>query len=305
MNFMKTIPKIGAALLLVALAFSCKQAEATAEESPATEAANDAAATQEIAPNASKTKVPDRKLVRTADIKFKVKDVAQSTYAIESAVNRFGGLIVSNNLQSQVGSRTRTKISRDSIVETTRYTVENNLTLRIPNSALDTVVKAVAKEVDYLDYRVFKADDVALRMLSNQLAQQRNDKHNGRLSKGIDKGKKLNQITVAEDNLLGKDEQSDQAAIENLSLQDQVNYSTVTLALYQNESMKHEMLAIEKTAGDYGNFGLEIWDGIKTGWYILERIIAFVVQLWSVILIGGIVVFLFRKYLNKKKPAIF
>lgn len=297
---MKTIPKIGAALLLAALAFSCKQAEATA-----TEATSDAAMTQEIAPNASKTKVPERKLVRTADIKFKVKDVAQSTYAIENAVNRFGGLIVSNNLQSQVGSRTRSKISRDSIVETTRYTVENNLTLRIPNTALDTVVKTITKEVDYLDYRVLKADDVALRMLSNQLTQQRNDKHNGRLSRSIDEGKKLNQIAVAEDNLLGKDVQSDQAAIENLSLQDQVNYSTVTLALYQNESMRQEMLAIEKTAGDYGNFGLEILDGLKTGWYILERIIAFIVRLWSVILIGGIVIFIFRRWINKKKPAIF
>lgn len=301
---MKTIPKIGAAMLLVALAFSCKQAEMTTEEAAATETTNDAMI-QEIAPHASKTKIPERKLVRTADIKFKVKDVAKSTYAIENAVNRFGGLITSNNLQSQIDSKTQTKISRDSILKTTRFTVENHLTLRIPNTALDTVVKAVAKEVDYLDYRVLKADDVALKMLSNQLTQQRNDKHNGRLSKSIDEGKKLSQIATAEDNLLGKDEQSDQAAIENLSLLDQVNYSTVTLALYQNQTMKHEMVAIEKTAGDYGNFGLEILDGLKTGWYILERMIAFVVQLWSVILIGGIAVFLFRRYLNKKKPAIF
>lgn len=301
---MKTI-KIGVAVLLVALAFSCKQFETTAEETPAATAATEAAMTREISPVASKTKVPARKLVRTADIKFKVKDVAQSTYAIENAVNRFGGLIVNNNLQSRIGSQTRTKISRDSILETTRFTVGNNLTLRIPNSALDTVVKAIAKEVDYLDYRVLKADDVALKMLSNQLTQQRNDKHNDRLSKSIDEGKKRNQIAIAEEHLLGKDEQSDQAAIENLSLQDQVNYSTVTLALYQSETMKHEMVAIEKTAGDYGNFGLEILDGLKTGWYILERIIAFVVQLWSVILMGGIAVFFFRRYLNKKKPAIF
>ncbi len=300
---MKTISKIGAAVLFLALAFSCKQAESPAEEAAATE---ESAAAKVTDTSLRANQVPKRKLIRTADIKFKVKNVAKSTYAIESAVNRYGGLITNNNLQSHVEGTNRTKVSRDSILETTKYVVENNITLRIPNRSLDTVVKTIAKEIDYLDYRVIKADDVALKMLSNQMAQRRNADHNQRMANNIDvKGKKLNQISDAENELLGKNSDSDQAAIENLSLQDQVNYSTITLALYQNESVKREMIAIEKASGGYGNFGLEILDGLKNGWYILERIIAFVVQLWSVILIGGVAIFLFRRYLNKKKPAIF
>jgi DNA-binding FrmR family transcriptional regulator len=306
---MKTI-KISVAMLLCAVAFSCKQGDYHEEEAPATEEAVSAAdagsGESKIIEKLSKDKVPDRKLVRTADIKFKVKNVAQSTYAIENAVNRYGGLITNNNLQSHISETNRSKVSRDSILETSKYVVENNITLRIPNRSLDTVVKAIAKEIQYLDYRVIKADDVALQMLSNQLAQQRNANHNTRLANSIDsKGKKLNQIADAEENLLGKNENSDIAAIQNLSLQDQVNYSTITLAMYQNETLHSEMVAIAKTGGDYGNFGLEIWDGIKNGWFILERIIAFVVQLWSVVLIGGIALFVFRRYLNKKKPAIF
>lgn len=295
---MNTISKIGAAVLLVTLAFSCKQAEAPHEETAATEASAMAKTTDTAL---SANHVPKRKLIRTADIKFKVKDVAQSTYAIESAVNRYGGLITSNNLQSHVAQKSQTKISNDSILESTKYMVENNLTLRILNRSLDTVVKTIAKEIDYLDYRVIKADDIALKMLSNQMAQRRNAGHNQRMANNIDeKGKKLNQISDAENDLLDKNEDSDNAAIENLSLQDQVNYSTITLALYQNESVKREMVAIEKTSGGYGNFGLEIWDGLKNGWFILERIIAFVVQLWSVVLIGGLAVFVFRRYLKKK-----
>ncbi|MFT3795859.1 DUF4349 domain-containing protein [Flavobacterium sp.] len=307
---MKTIPKIGVAVLLIALAYSCKQGEAPAEETATTEAAAVASADEsseaKFVTNASKTKVPERKLIRTADIKFKVKDVAQSTYAIESTVNRYGGLITNNNLQSHVLETKQTKVSSDSLRKTSRYLVENNLTLRIPNRSLDTVVKAIAKEIQYLDYRVIKADDVALQMLANQLTQQRNANHNNRLANSIDhKGRKLSQITDAEGNLLGKNEDSDQAAIQNLSLQDQVNFSTITLAMYQNESVRSEMVAIASTGGDYGNFGLEIWDGLKNGWFILERLIAFVVQLWSVVLIAGIGIFFFRRYLNKKKPAIF
>lgn len=306
---MKTISKIGAAVLLIALAISCKQFDESSENASATEEsvyASGGSSEAKVVTDSSKTKVPQRKLVRTADIKFEVKDVAQSTYAIESTVNRYGGLITNNNLQSHVLETNETKISSDSLRKTSRYLVENNLTLRIPNRSLDTVIRAIAKEVQYLDYRVIKADDVALQMLSNQLAQQRNAGHNTRLANSIDtKGRKLNQITDAENNLLGKNEASDHAAVQNLSLQDQVNFSTITLAMYQNESVRSEMVAIANTGGDYGNFGLEIWDGIKNGWFILERLIAFVVQLWSVVLIAGIGIFFFRRYLNKKKPAIF
>ena len=30
----------------------------------------------------------------------------------------------------------------------------------VPNTRLDTVIKTIAKQIDFLDYRVIKADDV-------------------------------------------------------------------------------------------------------------------------------------------------
>jgi len=184
---MKTI-KIGVATLLVGFAFSCKQGNYPNENALAAEAGISTSESGEskFVENLPKNKIPDRKLVRTADIKFKVKNVAHSTYAIENTINRYGGLITNNNLQSRISETNRTKVSRDSLLETSKYVVENNLTLRIPNRSLDTVVRAIAKEIQYLDYRVIKADDVALQMLSNQLAQQRNAGHNARLSNSVD-----------------------------------------------------------------------------------------------------------------------
>ena len=69
---MKTISKIGVAVLFVALAFSCKQAEAenAANEAPVTE---ESAAAKTADAAMSEQKNPKRKLIRTADIKFKVK----------------------------------------------------------------------------------------------------------------------------------------------------------------------------------------------------------------------------------------
>lgn len=308
---MKTISAFGLVLVLAVSVFSCKQAEPAAEEMAVTEEAyhsdqkSEANSTAIISSNAAVVNKNDkRKFIRTADIKFKVKNVAQSTYKIENAVSRFGGMVTNTNLQSHIDEKKQTKISSDSLLQTTKYTVENNITLRVPNTQLDTVIKSIAKEIDYLDFRVIKADDVSLQLLANDLSQQRIADHTKRLQKNIDeKGKKLNDITASENDVLNKKEQSDNSKIQNLEMEDKVIYSTVTLAIYQNETIKQELVAVEQNHSDYDNFGLEILDGLKTGWSILAAIIAFVVQLWSLILLALLGIFVYRKYLRNVKPV--
>lgn len=305
---MKTIPKVGMALLLVAVAYSCKDGVSTDESVPSENAAMeesvDANAASSAAVSSSAAVEPknsNRKVIRTADIKFKVKNTAQSTYAIENATNKFGGFVTYTNLQSAISNKEETKVSQDSTLETTRYTVENNITIRVPNTQLDTVIKTIAKQIDFLDYRVIKADDVTLKMLSNQMAQNRSNNSEKRIEKAIDdKGKKLNNIIDAEDHLDTKKEQNDNNKLENLSLKDQVNFSTLTLQIYQRETIKQEMVANEKSINAYRpNIGLQIVDSLKTGWYMLEAIIAFVVQLWGLALIGFLAWFGYKKFLKK------
>ena len=291
---MKTISKVGiTALLIAVLLFSCKKTEETplepASESSMSEVASSSAAVEK--------KDSNRKFIRTADIKFKVKNVPQSTYAIENATNKFGGFVTYTNLLSTISEKIDSKISLDSTLQTTKYTVENNITIRVPNTRLDTVIKTIAKQIDFLDYRVIKADDVSIQMLANQLAQNRSVNHEKRLENAIDnRGKKLNDVVDAETNLDAKKEQNDNKKLENLSLQDQVNFSTLTLQIYQRETIKQEMVANEKSYRQ--NIGSQILDSLKTGWFMLEGIIAFVVQLWPLILIAILGFLVYKKYLK-------
>ena len=299
---MKKTPAIGLALLLVTIAYSCKQASSealtTEEASPAMEESANAATSSSAA---VEPKNSNRKFVRTADIKFKVKNVPKSTYAIEDATTKFGGFVTYTNLQSNVSNKDETKVSPDSTLVTTKYTVENSITIRVPNTRLDTVIKTIAKQIDFLDFRVIKADDVTLQMLSNQMAQNRSNHSEKRIEKAIDdKGKKLNNIIDAEDHLDDKKAQNDASKLENLSLKDRVNFSTLTLQIYQREAVKQEMVANEKSINAYRpNIGLQIWDSLKTGWFMLEGIIAFVVQLWGIALIAGLGYFGYKKYAKK------
>lgn len=298
---MKTITKLSlGSLMLVTLLFSCKKSEMTSEEKSADYATTDSTAIVSSSA-AVENKDSKQKFIRTADLKFKVKNVVKSTYAIENAVQKFGGFVTYTNLQSNIQEQIKTKMSQDSTLETTKFTVENNITIRVPNTQLDTVIKTIAKQIDFLDFRVIKADDVSLKLLSTQLSQNRASQSANRIEKAIDNtGKKVNDIVDAENALANKKESNDNALINNLSLKDQINFSTITLQLYQNQTIKQDVIASEKDSSSYRpSIGIEIVDALKNGLYIFETVFVFLLNLWAFILIGIGGYFIYRKYFKK------
>jgi len=244
-----------------------------------------------------------RRFIRTADLKFKVKSVIQSTYDIEDITNRQGGFVTYTNLASNINNVTNTAVSADSSLETTYYTVTNSITVRIPNTKLDTTLKEISSNIDYLDYRVIKAEDVALQILSNNLTQKRSAKNEERLTNAIDnRGKKLNETTVAEEILLSKQEQADNAKISNLSLTDQINFSTINLLIYQRQTIKRELIPNDKNIDAYEpGLGPKLFDALKYGWDILETFIVFVAKLWALFLLAMLVFFVYKIYGRKLK----
>lgn len=294
---MKHLSKLIWAFLIIGITTACKQASVQHE---AESAADTTAVTTSVDAPATKKDL-NRKFVRTADLKCKVKNVVKSTYNIENVVRKNGGFITFTDLKSTVNEHDETQVSPDSILETTKYTIDNTITLRVPNTQLDTVLTSLAKEIDFLDSRQIKADDVALQLLANKLAQKRLTKSQQRLEQGIDnKGKKIHDIAEAEEKALQKKAESDDQLIKNLSLEDMVNFSTVTLYLYQRETVKRELVFNDQNSYAYRpHIGLQIWGSLKTGWFMLEYIIAFVVQLWALGLLAMLGYFGYRKWVRK------
>ena len=170
--------------------------------------------------------------------------------------------------------------------------------LRIPNARLDSTLKEIAANIDYLDSRVIKAEDVALRMMANKLTQKRTLKNEQRLANAIDqKGRQLNDITNAEETLLHKQEQSDNAQISNLSLSDQVQYSTVSIAIYQRQNTKSVVIASNKTIAAYKqSFVTNLWESFIFGWEMLEGLCLFLTRLWALVLLILIAFIIYKKY---------
>lgn len=245
-----------------------------------------------------KGKDTTRKFIRTADLKFKVKNVIHSTYDIENITLRNGGFVTYTNLSSHVDYVNTIKTSKDSSLEITHFTVMNNMVIRVPNTLLDTTLREIARNIDFLDYRVIKADDVALLLLSNSLTQKRISKAEKRITNAIDEqSKKLKESTQAEELLLNKQEQADNAMIANLSLKDKIEYSTISLQLYQRQNQKYQAVANAKTIADYEpHIGIKLWESLKFGWGILEGLFLVLIKIWPIILIGMGGVWLYRRY---------
>ncbi|WP_296147212.1 DUF4349 domain-containing protein [uncultured Flavobacterium sp.] len=294
------LQKIFYVILLSASLFSCKQSERSEEAMSESAEVSSKDAKTVSSSAAVVDKNSNRKFIRTADLRFKVKNVAQSTYSIENTVAKFGGFVTSTELKSNVVNTSQAKKSSDSIVETTRFIVENNMVIRVPNTLLDTTLKTIARQIDYLDYRIIKADDVSLSLLSNDLSQKRNQQNQARVEDAIqNRGKKLGETVDAEDRVYDSQTQADEARINNLSLKDQVNFSTVSLSLYQNEAIKRETIANSESEEFRTSIGVRLLDGLKTGWHILEEIIVFIVHLWAFILIGFAGWFIYKKTRKK------
>lgn len=247
-----------------------------------------------------------RKFVRTADLRFRVKDARRSTYAIEDAVLRNGGYVEYTHLTNNIQRVNHTRISNDSTLESTYFVLENSMRLRVPAQRLDSTLRQIGREVDFLEYRNIDAEDIRFDLLAKQLQRKRLAKFNRRLSDAIDeKGKKLNDIEGAENALLNAEEQSDNAYIEKLRQLDKVEYATITLHLHQRESVRNEMLANDQNLKDYEpSFWSKLGESFKEGWNIVEILLLGLVKIWVFLIIGAIAYWYIRKKLKEfnKKP---
>ncbi len=227
----------------------------------------------------------DRKFIRTAELKFQVQDVTTTTTNIEKLVRNQGGFVIYTNLSSNVDNKETYQISRDSSLETIHYTVTNELKLRIPNRKFDSTLQAITVLVDFMDYKVVRADDVSLQILDNQFTKKRANKTSAKSSAETENYNK---------------EQADDAEIVERGLSDQLRYSTISLIFSQRQSIKRSMIPNNKDIAAYTpNIFVKIWDAIKMGWNKVEDLFLFVVEMWGFILIAILAWLLFKRFSNK------
>jgi Domain of unknown function (DUF4349) len=288
-------------VLFSVFVFSCKDRAVTSAESVSMQAETEAAPAS-IQPDTTSNlmtstaaevdKNSKRKFVKTVETKFKVKDVAKSTYFIESLVAKNGGYVTKSDLVSNVCSSNDIKVNADTTLIISKFIVENNLEFKIPNVKLDTLLRAISKEVAYLEYRKISNEDVTLTYLQHKLSSKTASKHQKRVEKTIaTRQGKVNQFIEGENELTASEENSNSSIINHLNL----DFSTVIIHLYQNSSLKKDIEVAVNEEKYAPSFFYRLGEGLKFGWHLIKEIVIGFSSIWSILLVLLILFYFVKK----------
>lgn len=287
-------------ILLILLAFlflKCK----VDPENTTHEAAPEPVRTDTPVSDTVYAKVPDGNFIRTADLKFEVPDVIQTTHHIEDVVAKNGGYVAYTNLSSVVTEVKTTKISSDSLLHVSSFTPSNSIIMRVPNARLDQTLREITKNADFFNFRVIKSEEASIRLLGEQLSMARSEKNNKRMEKAVEKIKP-DELTSAEALLIKNQENADQARISELTLKDQVKFSTVNIDIYQKPTLKKEITYnLENAEAFEQSFGGQLADSVSNGWYQVKKVILFLANLWAFSLLFFLIYVLIKKFGSRVK----
>ena len=293
-------------LIVLLLAASCSRheraadADATAESAPAMgESAAVAAAVapqnreapmlqgpgvdpSQVASDVATQVDPQRRFIRTAQAQFQVKDVYRTALAIEDEVASQGGFVVDNEISSQVQRVLSRPLAPGKRLELTEYSLQGQLTVRVPSERTQAFLRAVAAQMEFLDRRSFSARDAQFDLLRQQLASQRAQDEQRELGDAVQAGGKLADRTDAIQSRGAARATRDEALIAQKEFEDRVAFSTITLSLRQDAQVRRaERVDVDAVFRDNGpGFFSRLGESLSVGWRAALDIVIALAALW-------------------------
>ena len=223
----------------------------------------------------------DRKIIKTADIRFQVTDLEASTKKLEHITEKYSGFISSMN---QTNSN---------------YELNNYVTVRIPSEKLDTFISEIEKESIFTNYKRTKSEDVSEEFVDITTRMTTKKEVRDRYIDILrNKAKTVQDVLDAEDKIRVVQEEIESIEGRLKYLNNQISLSTVNVELYQ------EVPYVSPPNINKKPFLAKIKQGFSNGWDLVLNIIVGLVTIWPIILIL-IFLFLIRGYFkpfSKKKP---
>lgn len=245
--------------------------------------------------------VDKSRFMRSADLRFRVPDVVKGTERIEDIVRNQGGYVSFTDLKTTTEEVNSHTISKDSVLEVTRYSVANRMSLRVPNVRLDTTLKQIAGIVAFLDHRLIRADDVSLQKAVAAIRIDRSTRQQERIAGALDKkGRKLRDMETSEEVLESKESLEDESRIAMLGLDYKVAFSTIEIDMYQPAVIEKVLKAGPVSIDEFEpGFWEKMQESLSFGWDVVLAFVLFLSRLWAFALLAVGLYFILRKYKPK------
>jgi len=229
------------------------------------------------------------KLVKTAGIHFKVKNVQQTAENVTDLVSGYGGMIMHHQMGSAEARSLDIRISDDSLMRVTSFNTNAEMTIKIPSARLEVFMNQVAHMGVYVNDRNMDITDKSLDYLSAQLKLKNRTELVGQQKQGKVIIKKPEAVLNLKDDMV--DQQ-----IGNRQIDDAVKNSIVTLSFYQSNTINKEIIANDDPSAYNQSFLKRLGMAIENGWEVFVDVVIGIANLWVFILAGLGAWLIFRRY---------
>lgn len=222
------------------------------------------------------------KLVKTADISFKTKNVQQTSENISTLVGKDGGMVMHHNASASVTQTHDVPLTTDSVMRVSAFNTTAEMTVKLPVDKVDDFLNAVTRMGIYVTQRKMNIADRSLDYLESQLKL----KNRADLVAREQTGKVIIKNPTAVLNL--KDDMVD-AQISNKRIDDEVKYSTIALSFYQSNTIYKEVIANDDPSAYDLPFFSRLANSLSNGWHMVGDIVVALANVWALILIGIVI----------------
>ncbi len=218
----------------------------------------------------------ERKIIKTADIRFQVKDLKTSTQRIETLAKQYNGLVTNMN---QTNSN---------------YSINNYLSIRIPSEQLDVFIANLEEESVFTDYTRIHSQDVTEEYLDiNTRLATKKEVRDRYIEILRNKAKTVADILAAEDKIRIIQEEIEAAEGRLNYLKNKTDLSTINIEIYQEVAYVKSPTVYKKP------YFTKLKEGFSNGWDLIQDITIGLVSIWPILLIGGFL-FMIRKKIKLK-----
>jgi hypothetical protein len=237
-----------------------------------------------------------RKIIRTAQVKTKVKNTEGATYQIEQMAQKWRGFVTANNLENRLVKQEEVPFSTDSMLQIRHSEAVNTLMVRVPNLHLDTFLANLSRIYVHLDYRRVNANDLTATFLTNQLKANIRQESSQRIAAASDeKGKRLNDIVNAETSRVQLSDEAIAQKVQNEETDYDIAFSTVQIEIYEDAVVSKTVVPYISATVARGNLGFRCQQALANGWSFLLDIFVGILNLWAFILLIVLGYVLYRR----------
>lgn len=236
---------------IIAVFAACHQSENKSISSMA-----DVGSERSAVPEPNQTNV--QKMLRTASLKFRVKDVQKSTNQIEKMARYHGGYVAQSIFNIDEVEKLIKKKSTDSAEEIKKLVPQNHIEVFVLNTQLDTFLDKIQGMVDHLEYRHLTAYD---KTIENTTAPSEGSVGNTANAFAVANGQQVN-----------------------------TKYARVSMDIYQTPVVKKWTIPNpDSFEVARGGFGEDFVNSLKSGWRGLGIGFNVLISLWPLLLfaLGG------------------